>query len=622
MISTLRRIVGVLTLLAFSAGLSRAADEPIGLLLLRPDSLAGWEYAAESPAQWIISQGQLTGVADSTPLLSGWTFDDFELRFEWSASDGGAWTIGLPAVPAGPGVKITLKEGDGAGAVRDADNMLAAGVNLGSLDAPQMHTAQIRRFGATLSVVIDGRVASEVDLDADRRFGLSLDVSAGEASLRDLRLREPRGNPLSNGKDQTGWFVNNDRGTWTVRDGAFVATSHKGLHYLRPDKEYANFTLSLRYIMNRGGNSGIAIRTHKDGWPSGDGMELQLLDRPGLVKDSTMAIYGNLPPLDRADRSEQWNEAVVKADGRMVTCWVNGELVQQINTALLPEVKHRHLKGWVGVQDHGGNVRFRDVFIHEAPDGLGLDAWYAPRPEPGTGIVLDRIMNSERLSRNDGISSGVVATSVPKGGEHVLAELTGPGALVQCWSDFPSGHLALYFDGEAEPRIQCPTEHLFDHVPGVSHEKKPALMCLPYAESLKLVISDPLETDYRLEYVNFPSDVPCETFTVRRPGVPRGALESIVYRHDGMNGGKLRQAEIYDRVASEPRHRAGHFGRVAQAGRRRSGQLVAADRAGLGVGRQRLVAGSNHRRRNVAGHRRSSPLLLSGIRLRTIAQFQ
>ena len=106
------------------------------------------------------------------------------------------------------------------------------------------------------------------------------------------------------------------------------------MHYLRPDKEYANFTLSLRYMMDRGGNSGIAIRTHKDGWPSGDGMELQLLDRPGLVKDSTMAIYGNLPPLDRADRSEQWNEAVVKADGRMVTCWVNGELVQQINTAL------------------------------------------------------------------------------------------------------------------------------------------------------------------------------------------------------------------------------------------------------------------------------------------------
>ncbi len=551
--STIRRTVfgSMLYLLASSAAM--AADEPIGLLLLRPDSLAGWEHAAEAPAQWIISQGQLTGVADSTPLLSGWTFDDFELRFEWSVKDAGAWLVGLPDVPAGNGLQITLKEGDGAGAIRDGERDLAAGVSLPALDAGRPHTAQIRRFGATLSVVIDGQVAGEVALDADRRFGLVLDVVAGEASLRDLRLREPRGNPLSNGKDLTGWFVNNDKGTWTVEDGAFVATAHKGLHYLRPDKEYANFTLSLRYMMDRDGNSGIAIRTHKDGWPSGDGMELQLLDRPGLVKDSTMAIYGNLPPLDRADRSEQWNEAVVKADGRMVTCWVNGELVQQINTALLPEVKHRHLKGWIGVQDHGGNVRFRDVFIHEAPDGLGLDAWYAPRPESGAGIVLDRLMNSERLSRNDGIVSGVVATSVPKGAEHVLADLQGPGALVSCWSNFPSGHMALYFDGEAEPRVRCPAEHLFDHVPGVSHEKQPALMCLPYAKSLKIVLSDALETEYRLEYVTFPEGIPCETFTVRRPGVPRGALESIVYRHDGMSGGKLREAEIHDRVASEPR---------------------------------------------------------------------
>ena len=106
-------------------------------------------------------------------------------------------------------------------------------------------------------------------------------------------------------------------------------------------------------------------------------MELQILDQPGEVKDSTMAIYGNLPPLDRADRSEAWNRVALKADGRMISAWVNDELVQQINTELLPEIKHRHLQGWIGLQDHGGKVRFREIYVHEAPDGLGLDAWYA-----------------------------------------------------------------------------------------------------------------------------------------------------------------------------------------------------------------------------------------------------
>ncbi len=529
-------------------------DEPVGLNLLRPDSLAGWEHAAEPPSHWIISQGQLSGSEQSSRLLSGWTFDDFELRLEWSVESGGAWIVELPDVPSGPGLHIALGEGADCGAIRDESTTLAEGIVVETRSPPETHTAQIRRFGSTLTVMVDDRLAAEAQIDASRRFGLALSIPRGKASLRGLRLREPHGNPLSNGKDQSGWFVNNDRGTWIVDDeGAFVANSHRGLHYLRPEKEYANFTLYLEYTMDRGGNSGVAIRTHKDGWPSGDGMELQLLDRPGLVKDSTMAIYGNLPPLGRADRSEQWNNVAIKADGRMVTAWINGELVQHINTAHLPEIKHRHLKGWVGVQDHGGNVRFRNVYIHEAPDGLGLDAWYAPRPELGSGIVLDRLMNSERLSRDDGLRSGVMVASVPEGGEHVLAELDGPGALVRCWSDFPSGHVALYFDDDESPRIQCPTEHLFDHVPGVSHETHPTLMCLPFAKSLKIVVTDALETNYRLEYVRFPSDVPCETFTVRRPGVPRGMLPAIEYRHKGMSGGKLREAEIYDRIVSEPR---------------------------------------------------------------------
>ncbi len=375
------------------------ADEPVGLKLLRPDSLDGWQYGEKDPQSWTISNGQLTGTAESTPLLSGWTFDDFELRFQWSAKTDGAWTLSLPDVPAGPGLQIALHEGAGCGAISDNGQSLAPGAAVEPLASAELHSAQVRRFGDTLSVIIDGKVVSEATIDRDRRFGLALAVPRGEATLADLRLREPRGNPLNNGHDQTGWFVNNDKGTWTVDNGDFIPTSHRGLHYLRPDKEYANFTLSLKYKISRGGNSGLAIRTAKNGWPSGDGMELQILDRPGLVKDSTMAVYGNVPPLDRADRSEEWNDVVVKADGRMISCWVNGELVQQVNTAGLPEVKHRHLKGWIGVQDHGGKVRFREIYIHEAPEGLGLDAWYAPHTEMGSGIVLDRLMNSERCLR-------------------------------------------------------------------------------------------------------------------------------------------------------------------------------------------------------------------------------
>ncbi|MEX0678563.1 MAG: DUF1080 domain-containing protein, partial [Pirellulales bacterium] len=529
------------------------ADDSPGVKLLVADSLAGWDHGPQPPAHWIISEGRLTGNTLSTPLLSGWTVGDFSLRFRWTASSTGSWTIGFPDVPRGPGLQLTLKEGEGAGALRDGDTTLSAGEKLEAASGDAVHSADVRRFGTTLSVIVDGRVTSEVQIDRKRRFGISLAVPSGEASIDDVRLEEPRGNPLFNGKDLTGWFVNNKNGQWKVDAGDVIPTFHTGLHYLRTDREYANFTWSFEYTISKGGNSGVAIRTHPDGWPSGDGMELQILDRPGLVKDSTMAIYGNLPPLLRADRSGQWNRVVIKADGRMVTAWVNGELQQQVNTAWLSEVKHRHLKGWIGVQDHGGKVRFREIHLHEAPDGMGLDAWYLPRKESGAYIVLDRLMNSERLSRDDGVASGVVSKSVSQGGEHVLAELVGPGALVRFWQEVPAGRLAFYFDGEELPRIECDAQNLFHHAPGVAHEEQPALVCLSYARSLKIVVTDPLEMTYRLDFVTFPAGVPVESYSAARPGIPRGMLEAISYRNQGLSGGKLREAEIYERINTEPR---------------------------------------------------------------------
>ncbi|HEY2893922.1 MAG TPA: DUF2961 domain-containing protein, partial [Pirellulales bacterium] len=44
-----------------------------------------------------------------------------------------------------------------------------------------------------------------------------------------------------------------------------------------------------------------------------------------------------------------------------------------------------------------------------------------------------------------------------------------------------------------------------------------------------------------------------DSYTIKQPGIPRGMLAAINYRHEGMTGGKLREAEIYDRVNSEER---------------------------------------------------------------------
>src|SRR3954469_2812360 len=173
-------IRALLPFVFFLVGLTaRAADEPVGLKLLRPDSLVGWDYAATPPAHWIISQGRLSGSALSTELLSGWTLGDFALRFDWTVGSAGAWNIVLPDVPKGAGLTIALNEGDGCGAVREGDKTLAKGTSVQAPASGESHHADIRRSGETLLVIVDGRVLSEVKIDRNRRCGVALRIASG-----------------------------------------------------------------------------------------------------------------------------------------------------------------------------------------------------------------------------------------------------------------------------------------------------------------------------------------------------------------------------------------------------------------------------------------------------------
>ena len=82
--------------------------------------------------------------------------------------------------------------------------------------------------------------------------------------------------------------------------------------------------------------------------------------------------------------------------------------------------------------------------------------------------------------------------------EYVMADLTGPGAVVRVWSANPFGTIRFYFDGEDAPRIECKTRDLLTGNYGVM---KPPFgyaalrgtdlyFPLPYAKSLKVTVDD------------------------------------------------------------------------------------------------------------------------------------
>jgi len=515
------------------------SSEPPWLSLLRPNSLAGWEHG-EPVEGWAVEDGLLQGSGRSSELLGGWTFGDFELQLDWKAGDDAAVLLKLAGVDGDSQVGFKLMD-------KAVDVESRKGVIEGRpVEAPErdaFHSIHIRREGKRLTYKSPLGIGG-LEVPEEARFALRLAAARGEVAIRNIRVREPRGEAVFNEKDLTGWWCPGNKNAWQVEDGVLVKRGRGG-NYLRTEKEYGNFTLSLEYKMETARNSGIGIRTPRNGWPSGDGMELQLLTSPGVNKSANMALYRNYAPLARADDPQEWNHNVVKADGYMISAWVNGKLVQHANTYRHPELKHRYLKGWIGFQDHGGVVKFRDIHVLAAPAGTGPREWTEPDQPRGAELVLDRIMNQQRLSdADDRIASHFLHRKLEGGkkdSEETIAELEGPGAIVRFIHQGADGELWFHFDGEASPRIRTSAKGLKGRVPKLTDHAQPLLTYVAFEKSLKIVRRGEKPGEYWIDWVSLPASADVQTYSGPDESILRGWLPAIDYRHAHYRFGQYRQ---------------------------------------------------------------------------------
>ncbi len=526
-----------------------------GVELMRPDQLVAWDYGATAPQGWRLEAGELVGTAGASPLVSGFTFGDFELRLQWSAMAGGACEVRLAEVGSDQALVVTLREGPGCGTIaRHSQALHVATEPIGPAPPPggpaRWRSATLIRTGDQLRVLVDGQLAATATIATSARYGLGLAVTGGGGRFRHLRVEEPRGAAMFNGKDLQGWWTPGVLSAWQFDHGTLILRGLGG-NYLRSRKEFGNFTLSLEYRIQKGGNSGIGIRTPAGGWPSTEGMELQIWDVPAdrpLDKHAPMAIYGNVPPLGRADRSGQWNRLVIKADGPMISAWVNGQLVQHCNTAWHPELKHRFRRGWIGIQDHGARIEVRNMCILEAPQGSDPVAWQTPRPSAWSRL-LDRLMNSQQLAHPDGIQSHSLTARIANADSPaVLADLPGPGALVRIARNRDQGTLAFYFDGEMTPRLECRPGEMLHALPHLTEDANPVLTCLGFRHRLRVVLRQAKSAEYQLDYVTFPSDLAIPSWAPDQPGVPPSWLAAVSYRRQQFGWGVHREHDPYRRV--------------------------------------------------------------------------
>ncbi|MDC0936939.1 DUF1080 domain-containing protein [Pirellulales bacterium] len=453
--------------------------------LLHSSSLAGWGYA--STRGWSNENGVLSGDEESARLLSGFSVGDFTLELSIRGPNRALVRLLLHPMNGGEVVEVPIRVEAGPGEMT--------------------RHFEVSRNGSRL-VLSSG---TELTVPERDRFAIGLSIVEGQAELHEIRLVEPEGNPIFNGDDLTGWRDLSGADKWRTRESGVLfkpydkSTTTAG--YLRTEGTYENFTLRLEYRIQNGGNSGIAIRTPDQGWPSSDGFELQILDRAASPDKENMAIYGNVGPLSLAHRSDEWNRVVVKADGRLISAWVNGQLVQHVNTSTHPELRHRPLQGWIGLQDHLDEVEFCRIHVLEAPGGPGRPEWNNQEVIPGYHL-LDQLMNPELLARDEGRETKAVTREIADA-SRTLLDVAGPGALLQVVASDANGRLRFYRDGAAEPLLTSNPSELAEALPGVELAEDQAvgslLTYLPFNNRLRITTDRDEPSVARLTYATWPA---------------------------------------------------------------------------------------------------------------------
>jgi len=193
---------------------------------------------------------------------------------------------------------------------------------------------------------------------------------------------------LFDGRTTTGWrgfrMDSMPRG-WQVVDGALTRVAHAG--DIITTERFASFELVLEWKISRAGNSGIFYRVSEDDstayW---SGPEMQVLDDAGHPDGKSRltaagSCYGIYPsPAGVVKPAGQWNRVRLVVRGNHVEHWLNGVKVVEyelgnadwearvMKSKFAPHVHYgRNSSGYIGLQDHGDWVAFRDIKIRVLP---------------------------------------------------------------------------------------------------------------------------------------------------------------------------------------------------------------------------------------------------------------
>ncbi len=175
--------------------------------------------------------------------------------------------------------------------------------------------------------------------------------------------------------------------SWGVANGVLFNRGNADTSLKHADliteTEYENFQLNIDWKIAPKSNSGILYMVKEDSAASyKSGPEYQLIDDkgyPGKLENwqKTGANYAMDPPLaDAAKPVGEWNQTVIIVDHGKVEHWLNGTKVAAYELWSDSWKQHKasgkwkdtksygmSAKGHIALQDHGGEVWFRNISI-------------------------------------------------------------------------------------------------------------------------------------------------------------------------------------------------------------------------------------------------------------------
>ncbi|MEZ4697446.1 MAG: DUF1080 domain-containing protein [Rhodothermales bacterium] len=165
---------------------------------------------------------------------------------------------------------------------------------------------------------------------------------------------------LFNGKNLDGWTIYGTE-KWFVENGELVCESGPDAQYgyLATNEHYKDFDLTLEFLQEADGNSGVFFRSTIEGTKIA-GWQAEVAP-PGQHTGGIYESYGRgwlIQPDSTKDdvlKMGEWNTMRVRAEGDHVTTWLNG--VEMID---LTDEKIGEGEGSIALQIHdGGGIRVR-----------------------------------------------------------------------------------------------------------------------------------------------------------------------------------------------------------------------------------------------------------------------